>query len=589
MEEDLKNKEVFLLKKEEELNQREKQLNEREKIIKEESKQNDKIEKELDEKIFDLNDKLIYMKNKEYLMNIKKDGDENNENIHYEDEDEKELAKIQEELEEELNLENNNNIANTENNDESSLNKKMQQHIRNTLSNININKKINKLNSLSPSNSNKKNINKIFEKNNNNPKNDIRFSLNVNYKRANTISINESENNKFNKFKSVNPSILQTQTKINKSLPSLGMEKVEGPPNLIALIQCFAHIPELSEGLLELGYNKFFKERKDMILLTRNFATIVNNIFFPQKFNNTSRKYNPKIFAETFLKMYPLDNPNGYLSTLKIVKFILDTFHDELNVRKKGKNIENSEKEQKDVDNTNEKEVLVKFLTNLTENNNSLISKLFYGLTKIKCVCNECNTITYSFDYYNFLYFNLLKIQNYKINNGLDNRKSIFLSLNDCLDYYQRAINLSTISLKEIDKSFLEKLSINQNNGNVFCKKCQQEKNCNLYKSIFSANTILPIILERGNDNNYFIEELRFPDELNLEKYVEFNKSFKKYYLCGVVSNYGKNNTYGRFYAYCRMTPNGKWYCYKNENVSSCTMKDVHQNGVPYMLFYHKV
>ena len=196
--------------------------------------------------------------------------------------------------------------------------------------------------------------------------------------------------------------------------------------------------------------------------------------------------------------------------------------------------------------------------------------------------------MTYAFDYYNYLYFDLIKIKHYYKNNKFGNNKSIFLSLNDCFDYYARPNNLS-VSLKEIDKTFLEKLKINQKNGKIFCKKCKTEKNCTFYKSIFSAHTILPIILDRGNDNNYDIDELKFPDELNLDNYVEYNKSIKKYYLCGVVSNQGNNNTYGKFCAYYRMAPNSKWYCYKNEYVSNCNVKDVHQNGVPYLLFYHKV
>ena len=174
------------------------------------------------------------------------------------------------------------------------------------------------------------------------------------------------------------------------------------------------------------------------------------------------------------------------------------------------------------------------------------------------------------------------------LNNKYGNNNSLFLSLNDCLDYYRRPLNIS-LSLREISKLILDKFNIDEKNGNIFCNKCQKENKGTIYNNIFSAHTILPIILQRGNDKNYYIDEFKFPDELNLENYVEFNKSIKKYYLCGVISNYGNNNTYGKFCAYCRMIPNGNWFSYKNEHVSSCTNQEVHQNGVPYMLFYHKV
>ena len=610
-EDNLKYKEEELKEKENELNLKEQKLKEREQKINDESINNDKKENEIDEKINEINEKLIYMKNKDYLMNYKKEEDNidnNDNNVENEDIDEKELAKIQKELEEQLDLE------------EKNKNKKTQPNMS-KIRKINIPKQNSLINSfdtndstiyrktMSPNNYKYKNnihfneqkentarytINNINIQNNNKFSN-AKKSINNNFIRSKTISaknvtnysMNNSLNNNINRI-SLNPSVLQTQTKINKNLPSLGLENIKGPINLNSIIQCFAHIPELSEGILELGYNKFFKDRKD-IKLSRNFAAIVNNIFFPMKFNNNSRKYSPELFYETFLDMYPQKNPNAYINTLKIVKFIMETFHDELNIKKNNNNDDDEDiYMDENIDNSNEKEVLVKFLTKLTENNNSLISKLFYGLIKIKCVCNNCGNSIYAFDYYSYLYFELLKIKKYMLNNKYGNKNSLFLSLNDCLDYYRRPLNIST-SLKEINQLFLEKFNINEKNGIFFCSKCQSEKKGTIYKSIFSAHTILPIILERGNDDNYYIDELKFPDELNLENYVEFNKSIKKYYLCGVISNLGRNNTLGQFCAYCRMMPNGKWFCYKNERVDYCTSQDVHQKGVPYMLFYHKI
>ena len=612
-EDNLNNKEKELNEKENELKLKENNLKEREQKINDDNIKNDEKEKEIDEKINEINEKLIAMKNKEYLMNIKKDEDNNKDN---EDIDEKELAKIQEELEEQMKMEEKQIKKNNNHKPEPSLRTIIIPKQNSLMNSFETTDSTSYRKTLSPNNFNNKYKNHIHyteqkennrrytinpnSNDNNNIQNNNIFnfgkkSTNNNFIRSKTISSkdvssnNISLNNNYVTRPSLNPSVLQTQTKINKNLPSLGLEKTIGPINLNAIIQCFAHIPEISEGILELGYNKFFKERKN-IKLSRNFATIVNNIFFPMKFNNNTRKYSPKLFVETFLNMYPQENPNTYLSTLNIVKFIMETFHDELNIKKHNddEDSEDIDSDNDNVDNSNEKEVLVKFLTKLTENNNSLISKLFYGLIKIKCECNNCGNSTYAFDYYSYLYFDLLTIKKYMLNNTFGNNNSLFLSLNDCLDYYRRPITISS-SLKEINKSFFAKFNINEQNGNIFCNKCKSDKNGTLYKNIFSAHTILPIILERGNDDNYYIDEFKFPDELNLENYVEFNKSIKKYYLCGVVSNLGRNNTLGQFCAYCRMVQNGKWFCYKNENVNYCTIQDVHQKGVPYMLFYHKI
>ena len=610
-ENELFNREEILNKLENDLILKEKNLKEREKKIREDKIKMDNKEKELNDKLNEVNEKLLYLKNKEFLMNVNKEKDENRDSI--EDIDEKELEKMQKELEEELNLENNNNSNNIKNNnndkkksDFSNIKKK------NIPSNNNLTNSFeaNSFRSFSPNVSNTKNNNINYTEkkskkritistksvSTNITNNEVeRNSINPNLLRAKTLTINNTPTHNINKSlnsnlkqkKSLNSSISQTETKINKLSPSLGLEKSGVPINLNAVLQCFAHIPELTEGILEIGYNKFFKQRKD-IKLSRNFATLVNNIFFPMKFNNNSKKYSPSAFFETFTNMYPQEIDKPYLNTLKIVKFIMETFHDELNMKKDEENDSDEIEDEAEVDKSNEKEVLVKFLTKLTENNNSLISKLFYGLIRYKCICNDCGNILYAFDYYSYLYFDLIKIKSHSLRNKLSNSKSIFLSLNDCFDYYRRPINLSK-SVKDMQKTFFEKFDINEENGYIFCEKCQDEKAFTLYKSMYSAHTILPIILERGNDDNYCIDELKFPDELNLENYVEFNKSIKKYYLCGVLSNLGRNNTYGQFCAFCRMTPKGTWFCYKNEYVNSCSAEDVHQKGVPYMLLYHKV
>ena len=284
------------------------------------------------------------------------------------------------------------------------------------------------------------------------------------------------------------------------------------------------------------------------------------------------------------MNMKDIQEPLVYLSTLEIMDFILEKLHQELNNKKDNKDNTSDD----NIDISNEKEVLKNYLTKLTKNNNSLISKLFYGLLRYKCICEKCGSMNFAFDHYQYLYFNLITIKNYVLNDKLGNNNSIFLSLNDCLDYFTRTIKDSS-HIKDINKSILEKLKINSKKGTINCKNCKKDTKTFVQKFLFSTPPVLPIILERGNDENYFIEELKFPDELNLENYVEYQKSVKKYYLCGVVSNLGKNNNFSKFCTYSRMTPNGKWFCYKNENVSNCTIDDVHQNGVPYLLFYHKI
>ena len=595
----IKEKEDYLKHKEKELNLREQNIRKKELEINEEKLDILNKEEELNLKLKEINDKLLLMKNKSFLMNIqeeakKKEKDEINID---QDNNSKELNEIETELEKEIDMLNNpkNDSKKNENktNDDSS-NKYRQ------LNSINFsNRKSTRINR-SPQNIKYKrantiapNIYNLTENNQNNSKNIERLSMRIDINRNKTLNNNLISPNKNQKIKkSINPNINQTETKINKNIPSLGLDQIDHPRNINAVLQCLAHIPELAEGILELGYKeKYFKENQN-VELSRNFASVVNNIFFPMKYDNKSRTYYPKNFVDTFNQMCPLinkENPPQYFNIYDMIKFILDTFHSELNIKKMNSSNQFGElNEENQIDLSNEKDVLVKFLTKFTNNNNSLISKLFFGLTKYKYVCNKCGNTKYDFDYYSHIYFDLPKIKKYFSNNKSHGKIIGFISIKDCLDYLRRDINLPSL-FNDINLFILEKFGINRKSGKAFCEQCQEETQCSLNNYLYSSNTILPIILERGDDDDYLVEDIKFPNELDLENYVEFNKSVKKYYLCGVVSNIGKNNTIGKFVAYCKMTHNGKWYKYFNEKYSSCTIDDIYNEGVPYILIYHKI
>ena len=595
----IKEKEDYLNHKEKELNLREQNIRKKELEINEEKLDILNKEEELNLKLKEINDKLLLMKNKSFLMNIqeeakKKEKDEINID---QNNNSKELNEIETELEKEIDMLNNpkNDSKKNENktNDDSS-NKYRQ------LNSINFsNRKSTRINR-SPQNIKYKRANTIApsiynltENNQNNSKNIERLSMRIDINRNKTLNNNLISPNKNQKIKkSINPNINQTETKINKNIPSLGLDQIDHPRNINAVLQCLAHIPELAEGILELGYKeKYFKENQN-VELSRNFASVVNNIFFPMKYDNKSRTYYPKNFVDTFNQMCPLinvENPPQYFNIYDMIKFILDTFHSELNIKKMNSSNQFGElNEENEIDLSNEKDVLVKFLTKFTNSNNSLISKLFFGLTKYKYVCNKCGNTKYDFDYYSHIYFDLPKIKKYFSNNKSHGKIIGFISIKDCLDYLRRDINLPSL-FNDINLFILEKFGINRKSGKAFCEQCQEETQCSLNNYLYSSNTILPIILERGDDDDYLVEDIKFPNELDLENYVEFNKSVKKYYLCGVVSNIGKNNTIGKFVAYCKMTHNGKWYKYFNEKYSSCTIDDIYNEGVPYILIYHKI
>ena len=167
---------------------------------------------------------------------------------------------------------------------------------------------------------------------------------------------------------------------------------------------------------------------------------------------------------------------------------------------------------------------------------------------------------------YSFLYFNVSEIKQF-INQENKNKK---LKLKDFFDYYNKPEYL----LEE---------------KGLYCTHCKSKNTTTILKSIYSTHPILPIIIDRGDDSNLNKDKIDFPDELDISKYIEYKNSSKKFYLCGVVSNFGFSNNFGKFEAFCKMEQNGQWFNYNDEKVSSSTIEDVHNKGIHYILFYHKI
>ena len=247
------------------------------------------------------------MKNKTYLMNFK----EKEENVIYKNKNSNSIEELEAEFEPATYILNSNRnikpvikIKNIE----------IKKNLFNKSKTINLNNFTNHKNNYSPDyNKYKRKSNLIVENRNNTIQNDnINFdrrSLQFNIKRMQTFN-----NNIFSPIKTQttqikrNPKVNQTETKLNIKYPSLGLEQTDYPKNINAVLQCLSHILELAEGILELGYKeKYFKENQN-VELSRNFASVVNNIFFPLKYNNTSKIYSPQNFVDTFIQMCPLIN-----------------------------------------------------------------------------------------------------------------------------------------------------------------------------------------------------------------------------------------------------------------------------------------
>ena len=571
---DLKNKEIELNNKETELNikeedlkLKEQELNEKEIELNDEEDKNKKMKKEMQYKKEEILLKLKILKNAE---------DENNEIINNEvDEEIKELEKKVNqkkklEIKSHKNIITNIKIDEEGEDEEEEREKKAEgsdkeeegdlEEEENEM-NIDNNKFQNK-NTLNESNNIKYRKIKSLNQDNIIPKiNSGRYSVNINISKENKKikdgpKYNTSKTLTSSNLDNININLLKKNISM---LSSIGLNKQNKIINLNALIQCFAHLKEITESILNLDNQNFFNQ-KNIYKLSKLYAIIINNIFYPEKFNNTIGVYSISDFLDFIIKENQILKNKSFVNFDILLNIIIEGLHKELNTKKNT----NSLIDDKQYEGINEKDALCKYLENFTKNNNSIISKYLFGLLKKKIICQGCKKEKYNFKCYSFLNFNLSEIKNFI------NQPNRSINLYDFFDYYNKP------------EYFVGEKGL-------FCNKCNSKNTTTIIKSIYSSHIILPIIINRGDDSNLIKDKINFPDDLDISNYIEYKNTAKHFYLCGVISNFGMSNNFGKFQAFCRMEQNSPWFLYNNEQVSSCNSDDVHNKGIPYVLFYHKV
>ena len=537
---DLNNNEALIKTKIDEIIKKESILNNKEKVLNKKENEINLAEKNNKTKKNELNDIEDEIKQKNEILK----NEEEMENKKLKKEVEEEMKQLQNQINKNDKNKNNASSFGESKDNDNSLNaqglKKMKSQPVNHPS-----IKLNKLNSHS-----------------NNPKFQS-YNSNINNNKSNKERISLPNADIKNKLSS-------EVIEIDKNKISIGFKKIN-PVNLNSIIQCFIHLKEIREGLLNLEKNNFFEKNKECFL-AENFLYLTKSLYFDDKleahslndfWNLIQEKDKNKVFIKNKL----------YVDSKMLINFLIEELHKELNIKKVFSDnelmVSNNNFERQ-----NEKEALHNYLEEFTKNNNSLISKNFYGLIRKKIICQGCKAERYSFEYYSFLTININKIKNFLSNeekvekNKNKNKKNI--KLLDFFDYYNKPEYLV-------------------GDSNIFCKKCQAKNGMIIIKNIYSTHPIIPIIIERDEDPKLNKDKIDFPEELDLSKYIEYKTSSKHFYLCGVVTNFGYNNNYGKFEAFCRMEQNGKWYNINDEIVSESNWEDIVNNGIQYVLFYHKI
>ena len=356
---------------------------------------------------------------------------------------------------------------------------------------------------------------------------------------------------------------------INQYNPCLGLLDIENPIYMNSILQCFAHIPEITDLIINIHLDPNFENKPSYNLeFLKNYRSILINMFFPERtYNYNKNPIKPIQLRNALFSLNPEFKENENIRIKDFIDFLINRLHEELNIKNE---FFNKSKNNKNINMQNENEVLINYLEDFTNNNNSYISKNLYGINKSTLYCHECQNTFYNFSPFSYLFFNLSKVLDYKINKY--KKDSVELNLLDCLDYYQKTQTLLG------------------DNG-LFCPVCNHLTESTAINNIYSAKDVIIIYFEKDENEDNFNFDL--DEVINLTDYIQYkrdgDKTKEKYFLTGIVNysedNYGK----GKYKAFCNMSKNNVWYCYDNENVYPLDFKDVKTNGFPILLFYHKM
>ena len=210
-------------------------------------------------------------------------------------------------------------------------------------------------------------------------------------------------------------------------------------------------------------------------------------------------------------------------------------------------------------------------------NNNSIVSKIFYGIIHIKYSCDNCGellnqeykelenieiNIKNSKKYLNFSKNKTIEINSHSNSNSLDN-------------------SFITLYLDELIDSYFEPEKVNSEN---ICKKCKKSFIIKKEKTIYKFPQVIIINIDWGyfnknkgfgfNENELLDEnKLNFNEEIDLKKYAYNLKETIKYKIRSVITypvineNNNNNKSYLKFMTFSRHLVDGKVYMYKANQI----------------------
>ena len=328
-----------------------------------------------------------------------------------------------------------------------------------------------------------------------------------------------------------------------------------------ATLQCLSNTKKLTEYFFNIHQQIPNKN------MSNEYHEVLSHIW-DRKNNNKS--YSPNSFKEELSKENHLFAGIQANDSKDLINFLLEKFHQELNIQKPNINNANNNMISQE-DQTNEQLMLKIFLEEFQQKYNSPISNLFYGIIETKSQCLGCKIIKFNFQLFSFLEFPLQQVNEYFYKLGkrplyLNNGKNPDVNLYECFEYYV-------------------KVDLMNGENQMYCNTCNKLLDTFYSTTIYSTPLYLIINLNRGKGAVYECK-VNFPEQLNLFNNVTFKDGYTAYGLYAVICHLGPSSMSGHFVAYCRNRMDNKWYLYNDAFVNPCTKPQQYNDGMPYILFY---
>ena len=361
----------------------------------------------------------------------------------------------------------------------------------------------------------------------------------------------------------------------------IGLNNIGATCFMNSTLQCLSQTKSLTAYFLKeksrdkIINNNISIKNRNADQLSPIYLKLILNLWNP---NSSSRSFSPEDFMRTIERMNPLFKQGQAGDSKDFIIFLLERFHTELK-----KPVGQNKTPQQNL-NQYDKNNAFNFFFNDFQQECSIISDIFFGITETTNICLNCknnynsrglnNPICYNYQKFNCLIFPLEEVKNMKNNmmknNGFQIYNNNIVSILECFYYYQKT-DLFTGS--------------NQN----YCNICKQLSDSLYTSKIFSSPNVLVLILNRGKDNVFNVK-LNFTEEIDISEFVLKKESPIIYSLYGVITHIGQSGPSAHFIASCKSPIDQKWYKYNDSIVTPIDniQRDVIDFGTPYILFYQK-